>query len=289
MRAWAGVVLAGLVLSGCGTAVAATGSMGPQTATGPRPGSRAEALAYGRHLLSLAILPPGTHLASNGQHVPAEATGPVAGPDLIQLSKPLVAAGTPAQVRAYVLAHAPQGWDKGWGQTGGPGGPIELDAFFQRATPREGLYFAQLEATIAPAASNTSLVNETADVIWFQPRSPAENLLNPAGYRSVTITADVVYPRVRKVSRTFGGLTATRLLMFLDGQQAAPDVRVSCPLRGADFTLDFRQANPRTPAIRVATSGCPADTIWISGVRQPAVWDTGTLYGMASRLLGLPG
>ena len=264
----------------------------PMATSAPVPGSRAEAAAYGRHLLSLAILPPGTRLAGKSQQVPAEASGPVAGRELVRLSKPQVAPGTPAQVRAYVLAHAPKGWDKGWGQEGAPGAPSEWDAFFQLQTPRAGLYFAQLETTIVPAAKNTSLINESADVIWFPPRGPAEDKLNPVGYRSVTITAN----GERTQTRTFGGLTATRLLMFLGGLQAAPDdAPVSCPLRVVSFTLDFRPAtspvtSPATrqaPPVRVMTAGCWADHIWIGNVSQPSFWDTSALYGMASQLLGV--
>lgn len=294
---------AAVLLAGCGSAFAGSprhagpAEPGAQTLSraraggGPRPGSRAEALAYGRHLLTLPVLPPGTRAARKGQRVPAEISSPAPpfAKDLVSLARPLVTPGTPAQVQAYLLAHAPKGAEKSWGQLGAPGAPSAWDVGFFLPTPREGIYLGQLEVTIAPTASRSSVVNETAFVIWFPPRSPAENLLNPAGYRSVTITADVVYPRTRQVTRTFSGITATRLLMFLGGQQAAPDdAPVSCPMRGADFTLAFRPANPRTPAVKVTTYGCWADDIWFNGVRQPALWDMGTLYSMAAHLLGLP-
>src|SRR5579872_922458 len=176
MRAWAGVVLAGLVLSGCGTAVAATGGGARWTATGggqqaertprggPTAGSRAEAAGLAKRLLARLPLPPGT-VSAGKRSVPEgmrDLPGAPGGDWAIQ-TRLLVAPGQPDVVSAYLQRHHPRGASVTTGSSD-MFGERTLDVNFEVRAPA-GIQLAELGFQIQKLTSTTSLVYADAFVV----------------------------------------------------------------------------------------------------------------------------
>lgn len=287
MRSFLAGAAAAVLLTGCGTAVAqsGTGHSGdrPRTAVVVN-GSRAEAQAYVRHLMAELGLPEGSvpaYVKSLPEIVRAQAPD---APGWAGASRILIVPGQPLTVLQRISAHAPFNEPVIYSAT-----PV-LDVTIRQA-PKPGIDAVILDLAVQAHSRTTTLVGAYAFAAWLPSRTAAEHL-DPARFRAVTISADQLIPRPHQVTRTFtSAAVIARLAAFLNGRPPAPAAAlagVSCPAPLASFTLRFTAAARQAPAVAVSAAGCMVDAITVNGRQQPSLWDTaGGLESMARKLLGL--
>ena len=284
----AGAAAAAVLLTGCGTALAqsGTGHSGgrPRTAVVVN-GSRAQAQAYVRHLMAELNLPEGSvpaHVTPLPQIVRAQAPG---GPGWAGASRILIVPGQPLAVLQRITAHAPFSDPVIYSAT-----PVLSSTM--RPAPKPGIDAVILDLGVQAYSRTTTLVGAYAFAAWLPYRTAAEHL-EAASFRAVTISADQLVPRPRQVTRTFtSAAVIARLAAFLNGRPPAPAAALaglSCPAPLASITLRFTATGRQAPAVTVSAAGCMADAITVNGRQQPLLWDTaGGLESMARKLLGLP-
>ena len=287
MRSFLAGAAAAVLLTGCGTALAQSGT----GHSGDRPptavvvnGSRAEAQAYVLHLMAELSLPEGSvpaHVTSLPQIVRAQAPD---APGWAGASRILIVPGQPLAVLQRISAHAPFNEPVIYSAT-----PVLSSTM--RQAPEPGINVVILDLAVQAYSRATTLVGAYAFAAWLPYRTAAEHL-DPASFRAVTISADQLVPRPDQVMRTFtSAAVIAGLAAFLNGRPPAPAAAlagVSCPAPLVSFTLRFTAAGKQAPAVAVSTAGCLVDTITVNGRQQPLLWDTGGgLASMARKLLGL--
>ena len=287
MRSFLAGAAAAVLLTGCGTAVAPSGT----GHSGDRPrtaavvyGSRAEARAYVRHLMAELSLPEGSepaHVTSLPAIVRAQAPD---APGWAGASRILIVPGQPLAVLQRISAHAPFNEPVIYSAT-----PVLSSTI--RPAPQPGIDAVILDLAVQAHSRTTTLVGAYAFAAWLPYRTAAEHL-DPASFRAVTIAADQLAPRPHQVTRTFtSAAVIARLAAFLNGRPPAPTAAlagVSCPAPLVSFTLRFTATGRQAPAVTVSTAGCMVDAITVNGRQQPLLWDTaGGLESMARKLLGL--
>lgn len=250
----------------------------------PPAGTRAEARALARRLLSELVLPAGARLLP-GRPAPGALSQPpytVGDPDvdlyrLFTLPMPVYAA------QQYGQAHPPAGLT--FTGVGSFDADVTLEADLPpRATP-PGIDEAALLYTIAPGEGNGSLLRADVQVITFPARSAAE-YLDTAGVRSVTVSATGGTPHDALRIITSRPEIA-RLVRLLDGVHAMPPgaMPIGCP---AEFSplpqLTFTPVSAGRPVVDVDPTNCLFDNVFADGVPQPALVDTG-LFEITERLL----
>jgi hypothetical protein len=287
MRSFLAGASAAVLLTGCGTAVAQSGTGhsgdGPRTAVVVT-GSRAEAQAYVRHLMAELSLPEGSvpaHVTSLPQIVRARAPD---APGWAGASRILIVPGKPLTVLQRISAHAPFNEPVIYSAT-----PVQDSTIVP--APEPGIDAVILDLAVQAHSRTTTLVGAYAFAAWLPYRTAAEHL-DPARFRAVTISADQLIPRPHQVTRTFtSAAVIARLAAFLNGRPPAPAAAlagVSCPAPLTSFTLRFTAAARQAPAVAVSAADCMVDAITVNGRLQPLLWDTaGGLESMARKLLGL--
>ena len=165
-------------------------------------------------------------------------------------SRLLAAPAQVGAVRAFLLAHRQHGAQVSSYQTGLYGPPDTTWLTFDLTRP--GYQTTELGFGLLPVPGGKTLVKEYAFVVWYPPRSAAEHI-DPAGFGSVTATADVVDPGkpARHLTRTLSSRAViARLASALNALPAAPFYAVPCP----DFSTYSRRSGPRTGAYRACLS-----------------------------------
>jgi hypothetical protein len=277
------VLVTVVLVAGYGTASALTGSAG----SGPSPGNRAEAVAFGRQLLSELALPPGTgqaHVSSVPQEL-RDAWHPSAGS--ADLGRMFLARQPMGAVYAFLLAHVPDGLRVfATGQGRGPRGITSQEVDFVPADLPPGIESAYLDVPLGPGSAGTSLIGAYVHVTWFPGRSTAERF-SAGSFNKVIVSALVYNPKLHRVTRTFTSpALIARLIGFLNGLHAAPAGVKSCPAETVSYELTF--VSGRVPAVVVSPDGCSAIGVTVAGRTQPALWDqSNVLASMADQLLGL--
>lgn len=305
IRAVAVTVAATVALAACGSVVAPPAS-GPRSSPdgtpraiatrsapafpGPPAGSRAEAAALARLMLSRLRLPPGARrppgpLPPSLSQPAMEIAGGTASLDqhqLFALAQPMDTAA------AYLAAHVPADLTPGGtGESSGPDGVTMREVSDMVRSLPAGIAGAQLVLTVVPATSGGSLLRADAQVIWYPPRSAAE-YIDPARYHVLSITVSVYGRRphtVRKVvtSQAF----ITRLAQALDRMQAEPPGVVACPADFEDYQLSFSVSAHSRPAVVVSAngSGCGGAQVTVDGRAQPALADHGTVAALVRQVV----
>ena len=283
MRAWFAVAAAAVLLTGCGTAASQSGHEVPR---GKVPAARAE-LIRGR-ALSLAW-------RLVGELRPPHGTRPVhlekLPPPLNQPQAPLL----PGWVRVTETLKAPAGPKSAWtallARTPLKGGPIEPgeSAVTVLPAPEPGIDVADFGVTLIQLSSSTVLIAVDAQAAWLPARTAAEHL-NPAGFRSVTISAQPWHSRMTK--RTFTAQAdIARLTPLINAGVPAPLSVVggmSCAPIATVYTLRFTPRAAAGPSAVVTLGACPQSYgITVNGQQQPAMWDNGKLRTAAGHLLGI--
>jgi len=181
---------------------------------------------------------------------------------------------TLAAVQAFLLAHAPSGvGTTATGKQNGPGGLIAQNVYFDLKTLPPGIHDAALAIALVPRSDRTTLIAAYAHVTWFPARTTAEHL-TAADFRSVTVSALVLNPRLHRVARTFtSAAVIASLASFLNGFQAAPDAATSCPGDAPSYQLRFSPIEGRTPEVIASTAGCGFVPVATGAVPQSVLWD----------------
>jgi hypothetical protein len=284
MRTWPAAVAAALLLAGCGTAVArpVTAQLRARTVAASAGPLRVRALAFAWRLIGELSPPPGTrtvHLAK----LP---------PPLNQPQAPVL----PGWVRVTQTLEAPAGPESGWETMlartplRGLGGLVPgASAGTTLPAPEPGLDVAALGVTLIQLSQGTVLIVATAEAAWLPVRTAAEHL-DPAGFRSVTISAQRWQSRT--ITRTFTSQPdIARLTSIINAGVPAPPsvvVGMSCAAVAILYTLRFTPRTGAGPSAVVTLSACPhAYGIAVDGRQQPSLWDNGKLRAAAGTLLSI--
>jgi hypothetical protein len=296
-----------VALAACGSVVAppaagpsspsgtplASATRSPTAAPAPPAGSRAEAAALARLMLSRLRLRPGARRLPPNPLPPsltqpateiASGTASLDQHQLFALTQPMDPAA------AFLAAHVPPGLSPGGtGESSSPGGVTMREVSDMVRSLPAGIAGAQLVLTVVPAASGGSLLRADAQVIWYPPRSAAE-YIDPARYHVVRITVFIYGRRphtVRKVvtSQAF----IARLAEALDRMQAEPPGAVACPADFEDYQLSFSVSTHSRPAVvvRAVESGCGGAQVTVNGRAQPALADQGAVGALVRQVVSV--
>ncbi len=266
-----------------GHASAGTDNHISATASAPA-GSRARATAAARQVLRGLVVPAGTRQlterpAPAGLGAPALALSATRSVDLYRLYRLPLPAESAA---AFLRSHLPAGF------VANASGEVDSASatLVVSATPRRlpaGIYAIGLVDTIVRASSGSSLLRADVQVVWYPPRSGAEDSMANL-YRSVRVamsgfSAPVVTTTSRSVIVTIEAL--------LKELPAVPPVIRSCPAIIVIYELTLEPARSGQPPVVVSTGGCEVDDVSVGGRQQPALWDQGDkLFLLARSLLG---
>lgn len=299
-------------LTACGTAAATNpggpalySSTGPHLSTatpavlghpavpGPPAGSRTQAAALARQLLSRLRLPTGARRLPHTP-VPSSLTEPAFGVphisswldqyQLFALTQPMAVAA------AFLAAHVPAGLGlEGTSSGSGPGsGPDQGVGYQPRSLPA-GIAGAQLVLTVVPAApaAGGSVLRADAQVTWYPPRSAAE-YIDPNRYHVLTIRVWVGGRRPHTVHKVVTSQAfIARLARALNGMQALPPGAASCPEIFADYQVAFSVSRQSRPAVVVTANetGCGGAGITVSGRTQPGLQDRGMVATLVDQVV----
>lgn len=278
------------LLSGCGAAPtdsSVTSRLNDTTA--PPAGTHAEALALAQQLVSGLVLPSGAQ-TTHQQRLPLPLQppwGPAAGS--ADAGRVITAPQAIAEMRAFVLAHAPAGTHTtATGQQSGAAGLIAQDVYFDLRILPPGIADAALAIALVPRSDRTTLIAAYAHVTWFPARTTTEHLLAPS-FRSVTVSARLLNPTPHDVTRTFSSAAIiANLASVLNSLQAAPDAATSCPASAASYQLRFSPRDQAASEVVASTVGCEAVQIATGVIPQPALWDPhNALSVMAAKMLDI--
>lgn len=292
------VTAAAALFAGCGSGTISPRPPGTSASPAPaarpsRPpaGSRAQALGLARRMLRSLVLPAGSHPV-RVRPLPEQLRQPYSGPGsgtlvdahrLVKLDRPMGAAAR------FLTAWPPQGMTVTTpsAPAGSPGQPARALTYTRGVFPA-GIYAAEVDLMVIPAAGGGSLLRADAQVIWFLTRNAAE-YLNPADYRAVTVKAITVETPIRPtVTRQITSRQViARLAGLLNGLPAAPLVAWSCPVFSRIYRVGFEATPGARPGVMVTASGCPTDQVSVAGGAQPPLLDAG--HGLAAMLQQLTG
>jgi hypothetical protein len=294
----AGIMAVAALLAGCGTPGQGPGDSGPSggaaplaktRTSGPESGSRAEALALARQLLSRLTLPPGARPAQMPTvprllHQPASS---IAAIGLVDVHRLFSLPQRPSAVQRFLLTHVPTSMRRyEHGEESSPAGTQMQDVSYAPRSVPGGIYRAELVAAVVPGPGATSLLRADAEVVWFPHRTAAQHL-DPASLRRVIVSARVLNPRPHTVTRVITSpAIIARLAELLNELPAAPRLSLSCPAAMTTYRVEFSAGADRAPETTAVAIGCLTDQITVNGKAQPALWDRSErLVAAASRLL----
>jgi hypothetical protein len=289
-------------LAACGTAGALPaadpspipGELGSAAPGIPAPpaGSRAEANALARALLSRLLLPAGTRrlpptpappfLSQPGEE-PADSA-------LLDEHRFYAVTEPPAALSGYLMAHVPHGMTSlGTSQSSGPGEPTTLGVGYYLARPvPAGIYSAQVNLTMVPDGSGGSWLRADAQVIWYPARSAAE-YIDPARFHVLTMTVTVYGRKVHTIHKVVTSQAdIARLAEALDRSPAEPPVAFNCPATFVTYRLALSVSRHSRPVVVISANaiGCGGTAITVDGRPQPGLADDGAVAAAANRALG---
>jgi hypothetical protein len=287
---------AAMALAACGSVVAppASGQRSSPAAPaipGPPAGSRAEAAALARQMLSRLRLPPGTRRLppaplppSLRQPAARYALGPASFDQrqLFALAQPMDA------VANFLVAWVPPGLSlASTGQGSSPGGVTMREVSDMVRSLPAGVSAAMLVFTVVPATSGGSLLRADAQVIWYPSRSAAE-YIDPARYHVLSITVWIAGRRPHTVYKVVTSQAfIARLAETLDRMPVTPAEEVSCPADFEDYQLSFSVSEHSRPAVVVRTteSGCGGAQVTVYGRPQPGLADQGAVAALVRQVV----
>ena len=292
-------VLATTGLTACGS-VTAPGTEDPPAIpsatarSGPPAGSRPEAAALARLLLSRLVLPSGARRLPQTP-LPSSLIQPFYGPGdvsssldqyrLFALTQPM------GDAAAFLAAHVPAGLaENGEGQGSGPAGVTMREVTYLAQHVPAGIAAAQLVVTLAPASSGGSLLRADAQVTWYPSRTAAE-YIDPARYHVLSIRVFVAgrHPHIVHQVVTSQAFIA-RLATALNRMQAEVLEAVHCPAIFADYTLSFSVSRSSRPVVVVTANetGCGGAGITVNGQQQPPLVDqNGTVASLVDQVVNV--
>ena len=304
------LTLLSLVLAGCGSVHAGTGSPGgpasPRTSASLSPQARAKADAAG--ILAAFIPPPG---ATRLSHAPGGVGGQLNGREFTPGDPDVVDDGawwhvpgmTPLQMLAWEQSHLPHQFTRDMVSGAAaptppalPGGrtfpalPYHYAAYgFSVSAVARGLTGRELDVQAAMTTAGQTYVRVDSQVGW-QPVRPASTYL-PSGIRAVVVSA---VPGMNDRKKPPAPVTVTdpakvrKLVALINAQPLFPPGVFMCPFddgRGVQLTF---QAGPRGPTIATAfakSNGCGGVQLTLGGQRTMLGWAS----SVAQRALAISG
>ena len=260
------------------------------TIISPPAGSRSEAAALARKMLSKLRLPAGARRlpptpvpqALRQPSLWALATASLDVHQLYEVPQPM------QSVAAMVTAHVPAGTSlAGTGQSGGNTGVTSEDVSYEVQSLPAGVYMAQLALTVVPESFGGSLVRADAQVILYPPRTAAE-YIDPAHYRTLTIAVTTYNPRLHTIGKVVTSpAVITRLAGVLDRSRVDPGKTIGCPLIFAEYRLAFAVSRSSPPAVVVTATRWPCEgaQVRVGGRLQPSLQDAAGVVAAVDRLL----
>ncbi len=245
----------------------------------PPAGTRPEAIALARKLLSKLHLPAGSRRLP-----PEPVPPPLRQPSLwglatasLDVHRLFGLARPMASVAAMLTAHVPADMSlAGTGNSGGPAGVTsEIVSYTARSVPT-GVNAAQLALTVVPDGPRGSLVRADAQVIWYPPRTAAE-YIDPARYHVLTVAVTVFSPRLHTIRQiVMSPPLIAHLVAVLDRSRVNPGMTIGCPVGYAEYRLAFAVSRNSLPVVVVTASrsGCEGVQLRVDGRAQPSLQDT---------------
>ena len=281
MRTWFAVAAAAVLLTGCGTAASQSGHEVPRGTVPAAPAGpmRDRALSLAWRLVGELQPPHGTrpvHL----EKLPPPLNQPQAPlpPGWVRVTETLKAPAQPKSAWTALLARTPL-----------KVGPVEPggNAVTVLPAPEPGIDVAELSVALVQLSSSTVLIAAEAQAAWLPARTAAEHL-NPARFRSVTISAQPWRSRMTKRTVTAQADIARLTSIINAGVPVPPSVAggMSCAPIATVYTLRFTPPAAAGPSAVVTLGACPQSYgITVNGQQQPALWDNGKLRTAAGHLL----
>jgi hypothetical protein len=274
-------IAVGAVMVGCGSAAPARHGSRPAAiirALVPPGGSPALARTVGRQMLAGLILPPGARRIG-AQRQPMR-SAVIGSDDLVDVSRFYWLPQSLDAASSFLQAHVPAGDTSsgtGSGATGQGGTEFFLSVSYSLTRPPAGIdQNTMLLATLAAGPRGGTIMRADAEIVWYPPRTAAE-YLDPADFRSVTITATLVNLRgkARTIMKTFGRPVIDRLAEVLNGLRTlSPPGPLSCPeMAGSTFTLLLTPNSALGRAMVISPAGCVGELITVAGKAQPVLQD----------------
>jgi hypothetical protein len=277
-----------MVTAGCGSVhyqgAATTGNQGhTAAATGPPTISAAQAQRLARDVLARVELPPGARVRAGAapgslSQAPSSESGT---PDTTVHQ--LWTAGEPAAaVLRWWAGHVPAGM--AWTGSGNNSDGVQFVGYGLKRLPT-GVNAATLVMSVESAGPDASVIRADVQVVWYPPRSAAEQI--PSGVRAVTVTATTSSPH--PVTRTSTSASVLRrLASMLNGVHAAPGGLVfSCPLLSVSYRIAFASAPKAAPFLVMSDTGCQELAVTASGHPQPALEIPAGLGALLQSLTGV--
>lgn len=274
MRFLLSVAVTAVLVGASGTAAAAS--------SGTAPSGPAKAAAVASHLVAEMTFPAGTKPAPLRSIPSALHSADPLNEPAAHAERLLVAPVKPAVAWAVLLAHRP--FSPGAGQMGSEVNSEPTGSDVLLAAPEPGVSAAMASVWMEPWHDGTTLIAVYGYATWLPARTAAEHL-NPAGFRSITISASTIAPHPGTTTRTFtSAADIARVAAFLNARPAAPEVAVPCPLPATSYQVSFAPKAKGGPVVNVSSS-CMTDQITVNGAAQPLVWDQQS--GLAALLRSL--
>jgi hypothetical protein len=302
----ASVLVVATVLAGCASAptgkpvvAAPEAHATPVEArpVGPPAGSQAEAEQFGQQLLATVKLPRGSRqLPPQLQPAQLQRFGGndvVGGPAVLPFRLYQLPLSMPAAI-AFVQVHLPSGVTSApqyWGKmlaNGNTDAVVEEYAGAQARTVPAGIAIAELEYAVVPRSAHTSVMQVSAQVIWYPPRPAVEDFA-AATFRAVRLSDDS--GRSRTIAKTFTSEQIVgRVVSLLDQMHVSTTPADACSLLGGNGSeLELLPALSSQQPV-YAESSCVGYQISIGAKPEPGLQQMGAdrrLYALTVELLGL--
>jgi len=285
-RAGSAAVAAMLLAAGCGTVQAGSGQGGsgragsgpgrsgtvPAATIGAQVVTRQQAARLAQALLSRIRLP------ASARHLSGHPPQAIATPFETEGGTPMVSASAlwtvpepAAKVLGFAGTHAPAGTESnGSGQSGTPGHFTEEFVSYALSRLPSGVSSATLAISVVPAGPDASDVRGEAQVIWYPPRSAAEQVTT--AMHAVTVSVTILNPKPRTTTRTFtSAAVVRRLAAMLNGARATPEGLMGCPLLDRTYRLAFAASPGAAPYLVATDTGCEGLQITAGGRSQPTL------------------
>jgi hypothetical protein len=281
-----------MVTAGCGSAhyqgAATTGHQAnvrhPTPASlGPPTISAAQAQSLARDLLARVQLPAGARLRTGAPPAALSQTpGSEGGSPVTALHRLWTAGQSTAAVLRFWSGHAPAGM--AWNGSGSSGS-AQFVGYGLKQLPA-GVSSATLTMSVTPAGPDASVIRADVQVIWYPPRSAAEQL--PGGAHAVTITATPA-SNMHPVTKTFTSATLlSRLAGMLNGVHAAPRGEfANCPANWVGYRIAFATSATAAPFLVMTDAGCSGLAVTADGHAQPALEFPAGLGALLESLTGV--
>jgi hypothetical protein len=256
----------------------------------PAHSTRAASRKLARQLIKEAVLPPGAaqlHLSTLPKVLHGLGDGS-ASYHKIDIFKVFWDREVLKNAYSYVNKHHPKGWVRessgsSYRLVHGKKHYFDRQVTYQPSRTPAGYDQIDLQLSVLRHHGH-SWIRADLMVIWYPPRSAAEELL-ASHFRSVTARLYRNNEKPHHLRRTFKQRAIIeRLSKVLNSAEASPGTPfISCPLIDITYTLTFAPVKHQGK-VTVQIDGCYSMSIKVGQHRQPALVDNGRVEGILDHL-----